>query len=148
MSVIAVTPGQKGESPCSDNRKFTFDLEQELKLQSSTAVDICIHLLKEETRLSRGHFICKSLLPTGTRFQGFALGIDCAFALLWLNVKDNNPQDQSKQNANGECKPFLDVLVHPNAGISSKHHGSYELVLENLAQEAHSQSFHDTARST
>ncbi|CAK9225628.1 unnamed protein product [Sphagnum troendelagicum] len=135
MSVIAVTPGQKGESPCSDNRKFTFDLEQELKLQSSTAVDICIHLLKEETRLSRGHFICKSLLPTGTRFQGFALGIDCAFALLWLNVKDNNPQDQSKQNANGEW-------------ISSKHHGSYELVLENLAQEAHSQSFHDTARST
>lgn len=170
---MAVTPGQKGESPCSDNRKFTFDLQQELMLQSyvtsdsllslcrlqlksrfyaywtylgkvgwdlikavqlldfflpgvevchdlvaalalncsSTAVDICIHLLKEETRLSQVHFICKSLLPTGTRFQGFASGIDCAFALLWLNVKDNNLQDQSKQNANGECKPFLDVWL-------------------------------------
>jgi hypothetical protein len=54
---------------------------------SSTAVDICIHLLKEETRLSQGHFICKSLLPTGARFQGFASGIDCVFCSFLAECK-------------------------------------------------------------
>jgi hypothetical protein len=46
MSVIAVTPGQKGESPCSDNRKFTFDLQQELMLQSYVTSDSLLSLCR------------------------------------------------------------------------------------------------------
>jgi hypothetical protein len=46
ISVIAVTPVQKGESPCSDNRKFTFDLQQELMLQSYVTSDSLLSLCR------------------------------------------------------------------------------------------------------